>query len=192
MKNELNDPNAAGEGSNCNKSKNGCSSVADCSHLWPFRIKLTPDSMRWDSLKISSSREFQNHILQNMPADSRKALELWYPIEVSIYDVDTHETYKLNLAKKESFWFEPLPDARRQNEISASSDRKSLENSTDELKEMMEKFAYSIQPFRNIVRKRNLSYDQEIGLQWSGSGTVNKIDFSVLYAPRSGLHNFRL
>ncbi|XP_057995810.1 uncharacterized protein LOC131175459 [Hevea brasiliensis] len=190
MKNKLNDPNVAGEGSNCNKSKDVCSTGAGSRNPWPYRIKLTPDSMRWDSLKISPSREFQDHILQNLPEDSHKALELWHPIEVSIYDVDTHETYELNLAKKESFWFEPLPDARRQKEISASSDRKTPENCSDEFKEMPEKFAYSLQPFRNIVRKRSLSYDQEIGLHWSGSGTVNKIDFSVLYAPRSGLHNF--
>ena len=139
--------------------------------------------MRWDSLKISPSREFEDFILQNMSADCQKALELWQPIELSIYDVDIHEIYKVDLTKKESFWFEPLPDIGQKRLKPASSN--------ESKKIMKEKFAYSLQPFRHIAKKRGLSYVQEIGLNWSGSRTVNKIEFSVLHAPRFGLQNFR-
>ncbi|EEF49814.1 conserved hypothetical protein [Ricinus communis] len=190
MKIELNDQNS--EDSNCNKGKEICSSGGDTKSPWPYRVKLTPDSMRWDSLKISPSREFEDIILQNISAASHKALETWQPIEISIYDVDTHETYKVHLAKKESFWFEPLPDIGQKQQKSATSGIITAPKSSYESKEMIaENFAYSLQPFRHIVKKRGLSYDQEIGLNWSGNRIVNNIDFSVLQAPRFGLQDIR-
>ena len=39
-----------------------------------------------------------------MNKDSHRPLEAWISIEMSIYDVDTHEIYPLNLANKLSIW----------------------------------------------------------------------------------------
>ena len=58
--------------------------------------------------------------------------------------------------------------------------------------EARKEFAYSIEPFRQLVNKRNLNYNQEIGLQWSGTKAVEKLEFSVLYVPRLDLSSLRI
>ncbi|WCJ43178.1 hypothetical protein M5689_023940 [Euphorbia peplus] len=118
-----------------------------------FKINLTTDSMRWDSLKIDSSTEFEQNILQKFPSASFEALQQWHPIELLLHDVDTDEYYSVNLKKKESFWFEPLPDV-------GSKKEKTMERCVSGLKE----FAYCLEPFRHIIKKRSLSYDHHIGL----------------------------
>ncbi|KAF9681610.1 hypothetical protein SADUNF_Sadunf05G0019800 [Salix dunnii] len=130
--------------------------------------------MRWDSLKISPSREFNNHILENLSEANRKALDMWKPIEVSIYDIDTHETYKFSLAKKEAFWFKPFPDAAHRKVKKSTASNKTLEHYMYELEQRRKYFSYSVQPFRHIIKKRSLIYDQEIDkfcyrciLQWT-------------------------
>lgn len=64
--------------------------------------------MRWESLKILHSEALEEHIWVNIGEANRRVLEAWIPIDLSIHDVDTGETCKVKLAKKESFWFEPL------------------------------------------------------------------------------------
>ena len=44
-----------------------------------------------------------------MNKDSHKALKEWHFVEISIYEVDTHERYSVKLAKKLSFWSKPTP-----------------------------------------------------------------------------------
>ncbi|KAI9084899.1 hypothetical protein K1719_033305 [Acacia pycnantha] len=76
---------------------------------WPFRIKLNSDNLRWDSLKTSAAKDFEEFISGQINEDSRKALEVWsvwIPVKVWIYDVDTGETYEAKMAKKESFWLD--------------------------------------------------------------------------------------
>jgi hypothetical protein len=166
-----------------------------CGNSWPFRIKLTTDHIRWDSLKISPSEEFEEHILHNLNEASHRALEAWLPVEISIYDVDTHETYPVKLAKKESFWFKPTPlfYEKPRKEKSFFSDATMMEQpACYDLEEARKVFAYSIEPFRQIVKKRNLNYNQEIGLRWSGSKGVEKLEFSVLYVPRLDLSSLRI
>ncbi|KAJ6876839.1 hypothetical protein NC651_029755 [Populus alba x Populus x berolinensis] len=128
MKITLDEQDIIEQGSLSMKGKGVCSSGSETSNPWPYRIKLTTDSMRWDSLKISPSWEFNNHVLENMSEANRDALDMWKAIEVSIYDVDTQEIYK---------------------------------------------------PFRQIIKKRGLRYDQEIGFRCSGNATVDTIEFSV-------------
>lgn len=144
---------------------------------WPLRIKLTTD-LRWDSLKISPSEELEEHILGNINMDSRRLLDAWIPIELSIYDVNISETCKVNLAKKESFWFELTP------EKSCSLNAGMVEEPCYDVEKSRKEFSYSIEPFRQIKKRGNLNYGQEIGLRWSGSKSVNKLEFSVPYVPR--------
>ena len=61
-----------------------------------------------------------------------------------------------------------------------------------DLEEARKGFAYSIEPFRQLVNKRNLNYNQEIGLRWSGAKAVEKLEFSVLYVPRLDLSRLRI
>ncbi|CAK7340743.1 unnamed protein product [Dovyalis caffra] len=183
MKIAFDKQNIVGEGSISKKGKEVCRNGSETSNPWPYRIKLTTDSMRWDSLKISPSREFNNLILENLSEDNCKALDMWKPIEVSIYDVDTQETYKVSLAKKEAFWFEPFPDVGQRKVKSASSNT-TLEHYIYEFEQRRKEFSYSLQPFRHIIKKKSLRYDQEIGFCWSGNATVDRIDFSVLYSPK--------
>ncbi|KAL5850795.1 hypothetical protein ACOSQ4_008808 [Xanthoceras sorbifolium] len=68
---------------------------------WPFRLKLTTDSLRWDSLKISPSDQFEEQIVAKLDETSRNFLVAWRPVEIHIIDVDIHETYRVNLIKKE-------------------------------------------------------------------------------------------
>ncbi|TKY61479.1 40S ribosomal protein S4-2 [Spatholobus suberectus] len=153
--------------------------VTECSHKstlkisdpWPFRIKLTTDRMRWDSLKISPSKEFEEYILGHMNESSRKALESWIPVNILIYDVDTCETYDAKLSKKESFWFDPMPvlgEKPKKGECPCSFKTAMREPPCYNLAKAREEFAYSIEPFRHIIRKRDLKYDQEIGLRYCG------------------------
>ncbi|KAL5786566.1 hypothetical protein ACOSQ2_008958 [Xanthoceras sorbifolium] len=163
---------------------------------WPFRFKLTTDSLRWDSLKISPSDQFEEHIVAKLDETSRNFLVAWRPVEIHIIDVDIHETYRVNLIKKESFWFEPLPDVvqkkqkqkkKKKNKYTCCYNLPEIEQeSTHDMKieNVSEEFAYSVEPFKHIVQKRNLSYGHEIGLRWSGTRTTIKYDFSVLYEPR--------
>lgn len=141
---------------------------------WPMRMKLTTDIMRWDSLKISASKEFEDNTLRHMNERSRKALESWIPVKISIYDVDTCETYEANLSKKESFWFDPIP-------VVDEKPKMSFKTVMCDLEKARKKFAYSIQPFRHIIKKRNLQYDQEIGLRFSGGNVIVGFEFSVLH-----------
>lgn len=174
------------EDSGSSKGKGVCSSAAEASHSWPVKIRLSTDHMRWNSLKMSPSKELQEQILGKMRETSRKQLDAWIPVEMFIYDVDTCETYKVKLAKKESFWFEPAPflDEKEDPYPSSSSKRVLKEQPCSDLKKARKEFAYTIEPFRHIVKKRNLSYGHEIGLRWSGSKSIDKLEFSVLYVPR--------
>ena len=61
-----------------------------------------------------------------------------------------------------------------------------------DLEEARKEFAYSIEPFRQLVNKRNLNYNQEIGLRWSGVKAIEKLEFSVLYVPRLDLSSLRI
>ncbi|KAK7258843.1 hypothetical protein RIF29_24431 [Crotalaria pallida] len=139
---------------------------------WPFRIKLTTDCMRWDSLKITPSKEFEEFILGHINESSRKALESWNPVNILIYDVDTCETYDAKLSKKESFWFNPMPVIGEKPTM--------REPHSYGLKKAREEYAYSIEPFRYIIRKRDLKYDQEIGFRFSGGRVIVGLEFSVL------------
>ncbi|KAF7817888.1 hypothetical protein G2W53_023343 [Senna tora] len=147
---------------------------------WPFRIKLSSDNIRWDSLKISPSKEFEESILGHMNAGSRKALEAWIPVSILIYDADTCETYNAKMAKKESFWFNPMP-------CFGEKRAEMREPPCYDLEKAREEFAYSIEPFRHIVKRRDLKRDQEIGLRISGNKTmVEGLEFSVLHSPLLG------
>ncbi|KAJ6682969.1 hypothetical protein OIU74_021095 [Salix koriyanagi] len=170
------------------KAKKYAAGVLKPVTLGHIEYKLTVDSMRWDSLKISPSREFNNHNLENLYEANRKDLDMWKPVEVSIYDTDTHETYKVSLAK-EAFWFEPFPDAAHRKLKKSAASNKTLEHYMNEVEQMSKDFSYSPQPFRHIIKKSSLIYDQEIGLCCSGNETaVDRIDFSLLYTPRLHLH----
>ena len=69
------------------------------------------------------------------------------------------------LAKKESFWFKPTPFSYEK----PRKEKTMTEQPTCyDLEEARKEFAYSIEPFRQVVSKRNLKYNQEIGLRWSG------------------------
>ncbi|KAG2695497.1 hypothetical protein I3843_07G015300 [Carya illinoinensis] len=161
---------------------------------WPFRIRLTTDHLRWDSLKILPSKEFEEHILGNMNEASNNALEAWIPVELSIHDANTHETYSVKLAKKEAFWFKPTPflDEKQRKEKPFYPYSTMMDQPCYDWEEARKEFAYSIEPFRHVVKKRNLNYNQEIGLRWSGSEAVKKLEFSVLYVPRLDLHSLRI
>jgi hypothetical protein len=186
----------AREGSCSNKCKEVCSTFpAETNNSWPFRIKLTTDHVRWDSLKILPSKEFEEHILCNMNKDRHKALDEWNPVEIFIYDADTCETYPVKLAKKESFWFEPITpflDEKQRKGKPFCPNAETKKQPCYDLEEARKEFVYSIEPFRQIVRKRNLNYNQEIGLRWSSSKGVEKLEFSVLYVPRLDLHSLRI
>ena len=43
-----------------------------------------------------------------------------------------------------------------------------------------------------VVNKRNLNYNQEIGLRWSVTKAVEKLEFSVLYVPRLDSSSLRI
>ncbi|KAJ6305854.1 hypothetical protein OIU78_021222 [Salix suchowensis] len=175
------------------KAKKYAAGVLKPVTLGHIEYKLAVDSMRWDSLKISPSREFNNHILENLSEANRKDLDMWKPVEVSIYDTDTHETYKVSMAKKEAFWFEPFPDAAHRKVKKSAASNKTLEHYMNELEQRSKDFSYSLHPFRHIIKKRSLIYDQEIGLCCSGNETVvDRIDFSLLYTPRLHLHSLSL
>lgn len=146
---------------------------------WPFRIKLSPDHIRWDSLKISPSKEFEESILGQMNEDSRKALEAWVPVSISIYDADTRETYSAKMAKKESFWFDPIPCLGEKRPAQMTP----AEPTCYDLQKAREQYVYSIEPFRHIVKRRDLKHDQEIGLRVSANKLMNGFEFSVLYPP---------
>ncbi|MED6218638.1 hypothetical protein PIB30_028481 [Stylosanthes scabra] len=144
---------------------------------WPFRIKLATDLMKWDSLKIPHSKEFEENIIGQMNETSREALESWIPVNILIYDVDTCETYDAKLSKKESFWFDPMPVlGEKPKKIGAAM----RELPCYDLVKAREDFAYSIEPFRHIIRKRNLKYDQEIGFRFSGGKVIVGFEFSVM------------
>ena len=115
MKKMAGDGSGIGEDSS-KKDKEVCGNLPEDSNSWPFMIRLTTDHLCWDSLKISPSKEFEEHILGNMNEASRKALKAWLPVEISIYDVDTCGTYPAKLAKKKSFWFKPTPFSYRSQE----------------------------------------------------------------------------
>lgn len=177
-----------GEGRCSNNGKEVCSLVAkETRTSWPFTIKLTTDHIRWDSLKISPSKELEEHILGNINEASRKLLDAWIPIELYIDDVDTCQTYKVKLAKKESFWFEPTP------ENTSWYNAAMVEEPCYDLEKKRKEFAYSIEPFRQIAKRRSLSYDHEIGLRWSGNKSNNKFEFSVLNVPNTlDIRNLRI
>lgn len=167
------------------KGKELCSSSMENNNPWPFRIKLTTDHLRWDSLKISPSIELEEHILAKLDEVSHLSLDQQRPIEISIYDMDTCETYKVNFAKKESFWFEPFPDIEKINQrMSSTINTRTMECLYDRQQRSGNEFFYSIEPFREIQKKRNLRCDVEIGFRWSGSSeTSNQFEFSVLHVP---------
>lgn len=171
------------------------STIYGGSSHWPYRMKLTTDQLRWDSLKISKPQEFQEMILRNMNEGRYRDLDdMMIPIEISIYDVDTCETYKVKLVKKEAFWFEPLPvvaENSKKDKFCSDFIAKMSVKSYSLHKEKKE-FVYSIEPFRHIVKKRGLDYQQEIGLRWSGSKTIDRFDFSVLSSPRLSLYNLMI
>lgn len=47
----------------------------NCIEGWPFKLKLTSDHIRWDSIKIPPSNEFEQHILSNLDEGSRRILD---------------------------------------------------------------------------------------------------------------------
>ncbi|GAV63179.1 hypothetical protein CFOL_v3_06699, partial [Cephalotus follicularis] len=169
------------------KGKKVCSSVAEPSSFCPFRLKLTTDNLRWNSLKIPSSKEFEDQILANLNEPSLKALDGWSPIEILFFDVDTQEIYKLNLAKKEAFWFEPMPDVGQKKDKSSPNNAAMIVQSSCDVEMARKEFVYSVEPFRHIVKKRDLSYNNEIALCWAGSKTINKFYLSVLHPRRLDL-----
>ncbi|KAK7284335.1 hypothetical protein RJT34_19080 [Clitoria ternatea] len=173
---------------NGNKGKEACSYKSG-PNPWPFRMKLTTDGMRWDSLKISPCKEFEDFILGQMDESSLKALESWIPVNIVIYDVDTCETYDAKLSKKESFWFDPMPTS---GECSSFSKVAMREPPCYDLKKAREEFAYSIEPFRHIIRKRDLKYDQEIGLRYCGHKVAKGFEFSVLHSSLLDIRCFRV
>ena len=147
MKKMARDGSGIGEDSSI-KDKEVCSNLPEDSNSWPFRIRLTTDHLCRDSLKISPSKEFEEHILGNMNEASRKALKAWLPGEISIYDVDTCETYPAKLAKKESFWFKPTPFSYEK----PRKEKTMMEQPTCyDLEEARKEFAYSIEPFRQVT-----------------------------------------
>lgn len=163
---------------------------------WPFRLKLTSDHLRWDSLKLSPSNEFKEHILANLDETSRNCLEAMKPIEIQIVDVDINETYQANLVKKDLFWFEPIPGMVSKKKSHSRSKTFPIAKCCYRPRAIDEEFssdlravdsdevcAYSVEPFKHIVKKRNLSYDYEIGLRWSETEPIVKYEFSVLYTP---------
>lgn len=143
------------------------------------------DRMRWDSLKISPSKEFEEYVLGHMNENSRKDLESWIPVNILIYDVDTCETYDAKLSKKESFWFDPMP-------LLGEKQKKGVEPPCYNLEKAREDFAYSIEPFRHVIRKRDLKYDQEIGLRYCGGNVVVAFEFSVLHSSLLDFGCFRV
>nr|KYP71243.1 hypothetical protein KK1_010492 [Cajanus cajan] len=157
-------------------------------------MKLTTDRMRWDSLKISPSKEFEECILEHMNESSRKDLESWIPVNIMIHDVDTCETYETKLSKKESFWFDPMPalgEKPKEGELSCSLKKSMREPPCYNLEKAREEFAYSIEPFRHIIRKRDLKYDQEIGLRYCGGKVVVAFEFSVLHSSLLGIRRIK-
>ncbi|KAL1313025.1 hypothetical protein HN51_039603 [Arachis hypogaea] len=143
---------------------------------WPFRIKLTRDCMKSDSIKIPPSKEFEANILGEMNESSRQALESWRPVKIVIYDVDICKTYDTKLCKKESFWFEPIRALGEKPHVGATmTDLPSY----DAVKARQD-FVYSIHPFKHIISKRNLNYGQQIGLRVSHDQAVVTFDFSVI------------
>lgn len=167
------------------KGKQLCSSSMESTNPWPFRIKLTTDHLRWDSLKISPSVELGEHIIAKLDEATHQLLDQRHPIKISIYDMDTCETYKVNFAKKESFWFEPFPDIEQISQrISSTINITMTDCLCDNHQRSRNEFFYSIEPFREIQKKRNLRCNVEIGFRWSGSSeTGNQFEFSVLYDP---------
>ncbi|KAK7397219.1 hypothetical protein VNO78_18386 [Psophocarpus tetragonolobus] len=147
---------------------------------WPWRIKLTRDRLRWDSLKISP-KEFEEFVLGQMNESSREALESWIPVNILIYDIDTCQTYDTKLYKKESFWFDPMPVLGEKPNNCVSSFEKARED-----------FAYSIEPFKPITRERDLKYDQEIGLRYCAAKVVVAFEFSLLHSSLFDLSRFQL
>jgi len=157
---------------------------------WPIIIKLTTDCMCWDSLKISPSKEFEEYVLKHMNESSRKSLDSWIPVNVLIYDVDTCDTYDSNLSKKESFWFDPMPLVGEKIKVgkhsfsysSSSYEETMWELPCYDLEKARKEFVYSIEPFRHIIRKRDLKYDQEIGLRFCGGNVTVGFEFFVLHS----------
>ncbi|CAJ1960887.1 unnamed protein product [Sphenostylis stenocarpa] len=169
-----------------NVTESSNTSAAKSSDMWACRMKLTTDCMRWDSLKISP-KEFEESVLGQMNESSRKALESWIPVNILIYDVDNGETYDTRLFKKESFWFDPMPVSGERPRKGESMKEPPCYN----LEKAREVFAYSIQPFRHIIRKRDLKYDQEIGLRYCGGNVVVAFEFSVLHSPPLDVRSLR-
>ena len=60
-----------------------------------------------------------------------------------------------------------------------------------DLEEARKKFSYSIEPFRQVVSKRNLNYNQEIGLRWSGTKAVEKLEFFSFICTKVGLKQLK-
>lgn len=175
------------------------STAPESGNTWPYRMRLTTDHLRWDSLKISHSEALEEHILAKIGEANRGALEGWIPIDMSIHDVDTGETYEVKLVKKESFWFEPTPFVeervilRKKKSFSIFCPRNLKEVPCYDVEKTRKEFAYSIEPFRQITKKRGLSYGQEIGFRWSGCKLdIQRLEFSVLNVPRLDLLNFRV
>lgn len=176
------------------------STAPESGNTWPYRMRLTTDHLRWDSLKISHSEALEEHILAKIGEANRGALEGWIPIDMSIHDVDTGETYEVKLVKKESFWFEPTPFVeervilRKKKSLSIFCPRNLKEVPCYDVEKTRKEFAYSIEPFRQITKKRGLSYGQEIGFRWSGCKLldIQILEFSVLNVPRLDLLNFRV
>ncbi|KAJ0013644.1 hypothetical protein Pint_19912 [Pistacia integerrima] len=65
-------------------------SVREANKLWLFRLKLIIDHIRWDSLKISPSQEFEDHILRKLDEASRKEKD----VEIFVHHI---------VAKQEDF-----------------------------------------------------------------------------------------
>ncbi|KAL4593843.1 hypothetical protein ACB092_M009600 [Castanea dentata] len=84
-----------GEDSGSTNGKEVCSGSSKSSNSWLFRTRLTTNHPQDFTFK-----EFEVHIFGKMNKDSHRALEAWISLEISIYDVDTHEMYPLNLSKK--------------------------------------------------------------------------------------------
>lgn len=98
--------------------------------------------------------------------------------------MDADEIYKVSLVKKKSFWFELIPGFKQKVKTCFfyKLAKKKKNHYKSEQKQAGElDFAYSIEPFGEIVKKWNLGFGDELGLRFSScQKNVISLDFSVL------------
>ena len=157
------DGSSIGEDGN-NKDKEVCSNLPEDCNSCPFRIRLTTHHLCWDSLKISPSKEFEEHILGNMNEASRKALKHGFLLQYQFMMV-TPVKRILQIGKERVILVQTntvfLWEAKKGKNNDGAANLLWFGRS----KERVCLFDWA---FRQVVSKRNLKYNQEIGLRWSG------------------------